>query len=412
MTDPTLSLRRRQLLAGGAGALAGTGLIGLAGEAAAQAAASAASTTATATGARPLPAYVAWKDPSAVIVHSATTIETKRSAFGTSGITPAENLYIRNNLPAPDASIVANRDAWQVSIEGVRNPRVLTVADLRSIGIETVATVLQCSGNGRGYFPSKPSGTPWTVGAAGCVLWSGVPVRYVVEALGGPVAGVQYLTGTGGEKLPDNVDPLSVIVERSVALKAMNDAILAWEMNGAPLSLAHGGPLRLIVPGYQGVNNIKYVKRVALTPAETQAKIMSTGYRITPLGEQSKSSEPSVQELNVKSFVTSPAGDRSVKAGVVYVTGVAFSGGAPIRRVEVSSDGGRTWVDAPFVGPDLGRFAWRQFAMPLRMAAGNYVVVSRATDTAGNVQPEQRLENAHGYSNNSWKDPAVMLSVV
>jgi sulfite oxidase len=408
MTELPTSLRRRQLLAG-AGALAGTGLIGLAGEAAAQASAAAATAP---TGPRPLPAYVAWKDPNAVIVHSATTIETKRSAFGTSGITPAESLYIRNNLPAPDASIVANRDAWQVAIEGVKNPRVLTVAELKTIGVETVATVLQCSGNGRGYFPSKPSGTPWTVGAAGCVLWSGVPVRYVVEALGGVAPGMLYLTGTGGEKLPDNVDPLSVIVERSVALKAMNDAILAWEMNGAPLSLAHGGPLRLIVPGYQGVNNIKYVKRVAFTPAETQAKIMNTGYRITPLGEQSKASEPSVQELNVKSFVTSPAGDRSVKAGVVYVTGVAFSSGSPIRRVEVSSDGGKTWLDAPFMGPDLGRFAWRQFSLPLRMTAGNYVVVSRATDSAGNVQPEQRLENAHGYSNNSWKDPAVMLSVV
>ena len=410
MTDPTLSLRRRQLLAGGAGALAGTGLIGLAGEAAAQAAAPAAS--AAATGARPLPAYVAWKDPNAVIVHSATTIETKRSAFGTSGITPVENLYIRNNLPAPDASIVANRDAWQVSIEGVRNPRTLTVADLKTIGIETVATVLQCSGNGRGYFPSKPSGTPWAVGAAGCVLWSGVPLRYVVEALGGVAPGMVFLTGTGGEKLPENVDPLSVMVERSVPVKALADAMLAWEMNGAPLSLAHGGPLRLVVPGYNGVNNIKYVKRVAFTPVESQAKIMTTGYRITPPGEQSKASEPSVQELNVKSFVTGPAGDRTVKAGVVYVTGVAFSAGAPIRRVEVSSDGGRTWIDASFVGPDLGRFAWRQFAMPLRMAAGNYVVVSRATDSAGNVQPEQRLENAHGYSNNSWRDPAVMLSVV
>ena len=409
MTDPTLSLRRRQLLAGGAGALAGTGLIGLAGEAAAQATAPAASVAA---GSRPLPAYAAWKDANAVIVHSATTIETRRSAFGTSGITPADHLYIRNNLPTPDASIVANRDAWQVSIEGVRIPRVLTVADLKTIGVESVATVLQCSGNGRGYFPSKPSGTPWTVGAAGCVLWSGVPVRYVVEALGGVAPGMLYLTGTGGEKLPDNVDPLSVVVERSVALKAMNDAILAWEMNGAPLSLAHGGPLRLVVPGFQGVNNVKYVKRVAFTPAETQAKIQTHGYRITPLGEQSKPSEPSVQELNVKSFVTSPAGDRSVKAGVVYVTGVAFSSGSPIRRVEVSSDGGRSWIDAPFMGPDLGRFAWRQFALPLRMAAGNYVVVSRATDTAGNVQPEQRLENAHGYSNNSWKDPAVMLSVV
>jgi sulfite oxidase len=406
MTEPLPSLRRRQLLAGGAGALAGTGLIGLAGEAAAQA--SAASAPAAP---RPLPAYVAWKDPNAVIVHSATTIETKRSAFGTSGITPAETLYIRNNLPAPDASIVANRDAWQVAIEGVKNPRVLTVAELKTIGVETVASVLQCSGNGRGYFPSKPAGTPWTVGAAGCVLWSGVPLRYVVEALGGVAPGMLYLTGTGGEKLPDNVDPLSVVVERSVALKAMNDALLAWEMNGAPLSLAHGGPLRLVVPGYNGVNNIKYVKRVAFTATESQAKIMNTGYRLTPLGETSKASEPSIQELNVKSFVTTPAGDRPVKAGVVYITGVAFSAGAPIRRVEVSSDGGKTWIDAPFMGPDLGRFAWRQFALPLRMAAGNYVVVSRATDSAGNVQPEQRVENAHGYSNNSWKDPAVLLSV-
>ena len=408
MTELLTSLRRRQLLAGGAGALAGTGLISLAGEAAAQASAAAASAPAAP---RPLPAYVAWKDPNAVIVHSATTIETKRNAFGTSGITPAESLYIRNNLPAPDASIVTNRDAWQVSIEGVKNPRVLTVGELKAMGVETVATVLQCSGNGRGYFPSKPSGTPWTVGAAGCVLWSGVPLRYVIEALGGVVPGMLYLTGTGGEKLPDNVDPLSVIVERSVALKAMNDAILAWEMNGAPLSLAHGGPLRLVVPGYNGVNNIKYVKRVAFTPVESQAKIMNTGYRMTPLGEQSKASEPSIQELNVKSFVTSPAGDRPVKAGVVYINGVAFSGGSPIRRVEVSSDGGKTWIDAPFIGPDLGRFAWRQFSLPLRMTPGNYVLVSRATDAAGSVQPEQRLDNAHGYSNNSWKDPAVMLSV-
>jgi sulfite dehydrogenase len=410
MTDPIPSLRRRQLLAGSASAIAAAGLGGLPTRSAGQAAPASTAPPAAA-GPRPLPAYAAWKDANSVIVHSSSTIETRRSAFGTSGITPAEQLYVRNNLPPPDASILANRDAWQVSVEGVRNSRVLSVAELKTMGVETVAAVLQCSGNGRGFFPSKPSGTPWTVGAAGCVVWSGVPVRYVAEALGGVAPGMLYLTGTGGEKLAEGVDPLSVIVERSVALKAMNDAILAWEMNGAPIPLAHGGPLRLIVPGYNGVNNIKYVKRVAFTPVETQAKIMSTGYRMTPLGEQSKVSEPSLQELNVKSFVTSPAGDRSVRAGVVYVTGVAFSSGAPIRRVEVSSDGGRSWVDAPFMGPDLGRFAWRQFAMPLRMAAGNYVVVSRATDSAGNVQPEQRVENAHGYSNNSWKDPAVLLSV-
>ena len=124
-----------------------------------------------------LPPYVAWKDAEQMIVHTGTTIETKRSAFGTSIVTPADRLYIRNNLPAPDVSIVANPDAWTVDVQGVRNPRTLTVAELKSMGIETVAAVLQCSGNGRSYFASKPSGTKWQVGAAGCVIWSGVPVR-------------------------------------------------------------------------------------------------------------------------------------------------------------------------------------------------------------------------------------------
>ena len=408
MTEATQFLRRRQLLAGSAGALAAAGLAGFAGEAVAQAAPAPAAPA----GPRPLPAYAAWKDANAVIVHSAQTIETRRSAFGTSVVTPAEQLYVRNNLPPPDASIVANRDAWSVAIEGVRNPRALTVADLKTMGVETVAMVLQCSGNGRSYFPSKPSGTPWTVGAAGCVIWSGVPVRYVAEALGGVAPGMRYLTGTGGEKIPDGVDPLSVMVERSVAIAAMSDALLAWEMNGAPLPLAHGGPLRLVVPGYNGVNNVKYVKRVAFTEAESQAKIMSTGYRMTALGQTSKASDPSIQELNVKSFVTGPSGDRSVRAGTVYVTGVAFSGGSPIRRVEVSSDGGKTWLEAAFVGPDLGRFAWRQFAIPLRMAAGNYVLVSRAFDAAGQTQPERGIDNVSGYSHNGWSEPAVKVAVV
>ena len=407
MIEAAHFLRRRQLLAGSAGALAAAGLAGFAGEAAAQTASAPAAPAAP----RPLPPYAAWKDANAVIVHSAQTIETRRAAFGTSVVTPAEQLYVRNNLPPPDASILADRDAWQVAIEGVRNPRSLSLAELKTIGVETVAMVLQCSGNGRGFFPSKPSGTPWHVGAAGCVIWSGVPVRYVAEACGGVAPGMLYLTGTGGEKIPEGVDPLSVMVERSVRIAAMSDALLAWEMNGTPVSLAHGGPVRLVIPGYNGINNVKYVKRVAFTAAESAAKIHNTGYRMTPPGEQSKATEPSIQELNVKSFITGPAGDRGVKAGTVQVTGVAFSGGSPIRKVEVSSDGGKTWMEAAFVGPDLGRFAWRQFAIPLRMAAGNYVLASRATDASGATHPEQRLENAHGYSNNSWLDHAVKVVV-
>ena len=199
-------LSRRRLLVTGSGALAAAGLVGVS-RVAAQTAPQA---PAAASQAKPLPAYVAWKDADSMIVHTPTTIETKRTAFGVGMITPAERLFIRNNLPAPDVSIVANRDAWQLAVEGVRKPSTLTVAELKTLGLETIATVLQCSGNGRSYFPTKPAGTRWTVGAAGNVFWSGVPVRAVAQALGGPANGARFITGTGGEKLPDGIDPKTV----------------------------------------------------------------------------------------------------------------------------------------------------------------------------------------------------------
>ncbi len=395
---------RRSLLAGSAATLAAAGLGAFHKTAIAQAAA--------ATAVKPLPPYAAWKDPNAMIVHTSNTIEAKRSTFGTSIITPVEHLYVRNNLPAPDASILADRDAWELTLEGVKNPRKLTVKELKSLGLETVAMVLQCSGNGRGYFPSKPSGTPWQVGAAGCVMWSGVPVTAVVEALGGLADGAVFMTSTGGEKLPEGVDPNSVMVERSVPLKAMTDALLAWELNGAPIPLAHGGPLRIIVPGYSGVNNVKYIKRLAFTAHESDAAIQKTGYRISPPGQKGDSSQPSVWEMGVKSWINSPTPDGgAVPAGVVQVKGVAFGGVHAIKTVEVSVDGGKTWKQARFVGPDLGRYAWRQFALAVTLSAGTYTLVSRAIDLQGNRQPEERFENAGGYNNSSWRDHAVQVTV-
>ena len=162
---PANTLQRRQMLAASAAGLGALGLGGWSQDAQAQGAAASA--------VKPLPPLAGWKDPKAMIVHSSSTLETRRAAYGTSIITPTNRLFVRNNLPAPDASILDQRDAWSVAFEGVKNPRSLTVADLKTLGVETVATVLQCSGNGRGFFPSKPSGTPWQVGAAGCVLWSG-----------------------------------------------------------------------------------------------------------------------------------------------------------------------------------------------------------------------------------------------
>ena len=401
MQEQKFSRARRDVLIGGAGALVAASVPGLAraGEAAVVP--------------KPLPAYVAWKDPASLIIHSTSTLETRRAAFGTSVITPSEQLYIRNNLPAPDAAILNDRDNWELGVEGVRNPRNFTLRELRTLGLETVAMVLQCSGNGRSFFPSKPSGTPWTVGAAGCVVWSGVPVRAVVEALGGTAGGVRFMTGTGGEKLPAGIDPKTVIVERSVPLEAMTDALLAWEMNGAPLTLAHGGPLRLIVPGYTGVNNIKYIKRLAFTTTESDARIMSHGYRLSPPGGSGDPSQPSVQEMTIKSWINSPHPESGeLRSGQLQVHGVAFGGLHGVKRVEVSVDGGKSWREARLVGPDLGKYAWRQFALPVKLGAGTHVLASRATDTRGNVQPETRLENQGGYNNTSWADHAVKVQTV
>lgn len=402
--DYRTDLRRRGLLAGGAAALAAAGL-----PRAAEAQAPAAPGAAI----RPtLPPYVAWKKPDLMLVHTATTIETRRSAFGTSVITPADRLYIRNNLPAPDVSIVADRDAWTVSVEGVRQPRTLSVAELKTMGLETVAAVLQCSGNGRGYFESKPAGTKWQVGAAGCVVWSGVPVREVVKALGGLADGARFITGTGGEQLPAGLDPKSVVVERSVPLKALDDALLAWEMNGEPVPHAHGGPLRLVVPGYSGINNIKYVKRLAFTPAETEAAIQRTGYRLTPPGTKGDPAFPAVWEMDIKSWINGPAPENGpVRAGWVQIHGVAMGATRALRRVEVSIDGGQSWREARFVGPDLGRFAWRQFVLPVRLEPGQYQIASRAQDTQFNWQAEATPDNAGGFLNSGWRSHAISLTV-
>jgi DMSO/TMAO reductase YedYZ molybdopterin-dependent catalytic subunit len=238
-----------------------------------------------------------------------------------------------------------------------------------------------------------------------------VPVAAVVKARGGIANGMRFMTSTGGEKLPAGIDPKKVMVERSAPLKAVETALLAWELNGEPIPLAHGGPLRLIIPGYYGVNNIKYLSRLNFTDKETDANIQRSGYRLRDIGKKGAPDQPSMWEMNVKSWINSPLGDAPVSAGTVQITGVAFAGAHSVKRIEISTDGGQNWVEARFFGPDLGRFAWRQFVLPVELREGNYTLVSRATDTAGNTQPVDRVENERGYGHNGWRDHGVKLTV-
>ena len=353
------------------------------------------------------------KDPANFIKHgdNPLTLETRREKLGTSILTASSVLFVRQNLPLPPPELVADREGWTARVEGVKRPGTIRVDALKRIGLTTIATVLQCSGNGRKYYKHGPSGSRWGVGAAGCVMWSGVPLRAVVEHFGGVAKGARYLTSTGGEPIPAGLDRNQVIVERSIPIdKALDDCLLAWEMNGEPIPRSHGGPLRLIVPGYFGCNQIKFVKNLAFTAEQGPAKIQQTGYRMRAIGQKGTPDQPAMWEMPVKSFITLPTDRTPVLAGKVRVTGVAFGGTKPVSKVEVSTDGKR-WQKARFVGPDLGRYAWRVFELELERDPGPVKLYSRATNIGGDVQPELREENERGYGNNSWRDMGVTVQV-
>ncbi len=358
-----------------------------------------------------LPDFISWKDRNALIVHSDKGIETHRSAIGESLITPNRNIYIRNNMPTMSDTQIGDRNNWKVSIKGVKNPKTFSLAQLKKLGHTTMATILQCSGNGRGFFAHKVRGSQWKTGAAACVLWTGVPMKLVVDACGGIDSDAVFMTSAGVDHEPTGLDPKKAKVERSVPKKVYKDAMLAWEMNGVPLPNAHGGPLRMVTPGYFGINNVKHLGQVAFTKTESTVKYMKSSYRISPIGKKG-SQYPSCWEMPVKSWITRPTDETgTVKAGNVQIVGVAMGGTKKVRSVKVSIDGGQSWKRAKFAGPDLGKYAWRQFVLEANLTPGNYNLASKASG-GGNTQPELRMENRRGYAHNGWKDHSVNIKVV
>ena len=362
-------------------------------------------------GSKGLPDFINWKNRDALIIHSDKGIETHRSAIGESIVTPNANVYIRNNMPTMTDEQIGNKKNWKISVSGVKNPKTFTLAQLQKLGHTTIATILQCSGNGRGFFAHKVRGSQWKTGAAACVLWTGVPVKAVVDACGGISSSAVFMTSSGVDHAPTGLDPKKAMVERSVPKKAYKDAILAWEMNGDPLPNSHGGPLRTITPGYFGINNVKHVGKLAFTETESDVKYMKSSYRISPIGKKG-SQYPTCWEMPVKSWITRPMDETgTVKAGKVQIVGVAMGGTKKAKSVKVSVDGGKSWKKAKLIGPDLGKFAWRQFALNTTLSAGTYTLSSKASN-GSDTQPELRAENRRGYAHNGWKDHSVKISVV
>jgi DMSO/TMAO reductase YedYZ molybdopterin-dependent catalytic subunit len=218
-----------------------------------------------------------------------------------------------------------------------------------------ILAVLQCAGNGRGYFPDRPPGAPWEVGAAGLGF---AAMFFSAKLRRGLAAPYGYFLSRNVLAYDHRIgeDRAESRVERSILIsKAMRDVLLTFELNGQPLPVAHGGPVRLIVPGYFAINSIKYPSRVAVTAEESSAPIMATDYRLFSVdAEAGDLSQPTCWAMNAKSWITTPLGDRKLSLGLTTIMGLALAGENAIQRVEVMTGGGASWNDAALVGPDLG----------------------------------------------------------
>jgi DMSO/TMAO reductase YedYZ molybdopterin-dependent catalytic subunit len=322
-------------------------------------------------------------------------------------ITPLHRLFARNTgaMPDIDASAVA---AWTLRIDGcVRTPRTWTIEALQAqFAPVTRIAVLECAGNGRAFF-TEPAGTIlWQHGAVGCTAWTGVRLADLLAQCGVSPEAVYTGHHSPDRALAGDGPALSRGVPIAKALAP--ETIVAYAANGEPIPILHGGPLRVVVPGYPGSASQKWLTRIEIRDREHDGERM-TGlhYRLprTPV----RPGEPLdpfdfevITDMPVKSIITWPRDGFSAEAGQpLAVRGFAWSGHTPVASVEVSSDGGHSWQAAD-LAPAPDRFAWHRFMTTLLdPPTGPVEIMARATDAIGRAQPLQSAPwNPRGYCNN------------
>lgn len=321
-------------------------------------------------------------------------------------ITPIDAFFIRNNGTLPE--LETGRD-WTLAIDGeVERPAIWTVEGLReAFETVTVTAVLECAGNGRSRFFPATDGLPWRVGAVGCARWTGVRLADVLAH-----AGVKASAVYTGHHAPDRLigDPERPALSRGLPIaKAMApETLIAFAMNGEPLPRLHGGPLRIVAPGFPGSAWQKWLSRITLRDREHDGeKMRGTNYRlpIVPLQPGQPIDEADfavITDMPVKSLITSPSPGFTVASGSrLTVRGFAWSGAVPVAALRISCDGGASWRDAA-LEPGEGPFAWRRFSLDVAIEGeGPLLVIAQARDAEGCAQPlEAAPWNPRGYCNN------------
>src|SRR5579864_802038 len=352
-------------------------------------------------GKRPLVKYPQ-KRPMISLTSRPPQLETPFSVFDDGPITPNNAFFVRYHLAGIPYNL--DPDKFTLEVKGkVERPLKLSLTDIRKLPAVELVAVAQCSGNSRGFFEPRVAGGQLGNGAMGNARWRGVPLKAVLD-MAGVQAGAKQVTFNGMDgpvfdKTPDFVKALDIDHARD------GEVMLAYGMNGDELPFLNGFPLRLIVPGYYGTYWVKHLNEITVIDTAFDGFWMKSAYRIpdTPCacvdpGTAPKATIP-INRFDVRSFITSVADGAKLKSGTTTLKGIAFDGGKGIKEVAVSSDGARTWMPAK-LGKDLGKYSFREWTLPVKLAAGSYELKVRATSNAGDTQPMEPKWNPAGYLRN------------
>ena len=315
-----------------------------------------------------------------------------------SWITPVRNFFVRNNLlmPTVDPSV------WTLAITGeVERPVTINFRDFMQLRASKVINTLECAGNSRVNFQPAINGLRWGRGAVGNGVFEGPPLVDVLR-LAGLKPTAKHVAFRGLDIVPAGASEFvrSIPIEKAME----RSTLLATKMDGSPLTPSHGFPVRSLVPGWIGSASIKWLQEIRVLPHEFHGFYMDPGYRIPVASsagpESGRAKTVSLTSLRVKSIIAQPA-DGAVldvsSSGRVAIQGASWAGESAIARVDISTDEGRTW-HAATLDPQRARYAWRLWHYEWRpIRPGPYVILSRATDSAGRAQPMEPRWNPGGY---------------
>jgi sulfane dehydrogenase subunit SoxC len=307
-------------------------------------------------------------------------------------------LLIHYDVPLVDPA------EWRLEIGGaVERPLRLGLDELRSRPAVELAATMECAGNGRALLEPRPLSQPWLMEAVGTARWRGVPLAALLEEAAPTAAAVDVLFAGLDRGVEAEIEQR---YERSLPLTEALEAgaVVAYEMNGAPIPPQHGFPARLVVPGWYGMTNVKWLAEIALLTEPYAGYQVATAYRFRR--SEDEEGRP-VTRMRPRSLMVPPgvpdfySRARIVEAGAVRLEGRAWSGGAPIAQVEVSVDGGTRWADAELTHELEGPWAWCGWTFGWDASPGEHVLCCRATDETGDAQPLEPEWNLGGYENNA-----------